>query len=148
MLLPAKGCIFRSGTAPKQAGKLGFYRVDRLSGASPKGYILIESIHQEDPDIVMPMVGLDRQKIIYVFGQDFKTVSVSGVVLAGPDHQPVPSITLLRTWFDSNRISRWRAGVNYSSFNSSGRLYPVKLIEGKFDSTFNTQDFEIQCLAV
>lgn len=139
ILIPSRGCVYipRKGRAGS-----GFYSLSpKLSGPNDAP-ILLDGIDSTDQDIVFPVTTLDRKKFLYVMGQDFGNVTVSGVALLGRADQGGQSFRTLVAYFNAHRVETGLAPIT-ASFPGSvyQKVYLTGLVIAKPDPQFHIQPF-------
>jgi hypothetical protein len=135
----AKGCVYAVGGR----GGGGFYELSpRLRASGGGGAILMDGVDGGESDAIFQVKTLDRKKFIYVFGDDFGEISIRGIALLGKSSTGGNTFNAVKSYFDSNRISKKRGPIKVSLPGSSSmRCYLHQLSIGAPDAQFHAQPF-------
>lgn len=138
----SRGCV----TVIKRSGSSTGYKLEGFdtSGATYPTLLVDAQISEED--VVLPVTTLTEKKILYVFGSDFGTVQITGIIYLGPVGQKSEGLSMVKDFFDSKAISR---SQDHSPVNLScpgGVFYKVyikSLMITEPDGEFNRMRFII-----
>lgn len=134
---PARGCVYHV-----EGDDNSLYRLEGLrTGGSGSSVILLTGLDLEVRDIVMSVNTTAGFKVMYVFGEDFGNVRVSGEILLGSEINSGHKVDLVRLWFDKNRVSVKKAPVNFSIGSSAFSVYLHGMLLGSPDTQFQIQPF-------
>jgi hypothetical protein len=141
ILSPCRGNVYKVDPV-EGAGDSGFYRVEGLEAKKgPGDALLIMSVSPEKSDIVSPVVTLENTKILYSFGSNFGTITISGMLLLGKSGEPGQCLKTLIDFFDSNRVSKTSTSINVSGPGTAWKVFLTGLRIAEADSVNNTQAF-------
>lgn len=107
----------------KKTGKSGFINLDFLETVKAEankcngpGIILYQDIRFSDGDITLPIVALGNKRLMYTFGKNFGTVSITGTIYnaTGKDSVKLDSLSKVYEEFMKARVSEGLVAVNLS----------------------------------
>jgi hypothetical protein len=88
---------------------------------------------------------LDGYKYLPVFGKNFATVRIDGLVLCGKSGGLAEGIRHVNAWFEANRVTRRMRGVNVSmAMSGAMRVIITRLVWGGDDTQVNEKPFSIE----
>lgn len=140
ILIPSKGCVYLAkGT---RAGS-GFYALNPNLQGTRESPILIDGVDSNDKDIVFPVTTLDKKKYLYVLGQDFGNVSISGVALLGRADQGGSAFRTIVSYYNSKRVEAGNKPITVSMPGGvSQKVYLVGMTVGRPDPQYHIQPFQ------
>ncbi len=102
-----RGCVYVSEPLGGGSGGGGFYQFKDGGGAvfGANTHAFITGSDLNIGDIVSPGVALDRTKVISVFGEDWGTATIGGIVLLGEAADGGRGLAGVIDFFQSNRIT-------------------------------------------
>lgn len=126
----------------------GFYKISPEIPSEGGGYCLIQGIPLAYQEIVQPTVTLDDLRTLYIFGSAWNEISLSGMLLLGPNDGGGAIAGALLAWYDTNRVSGSDEGksVELSIGPKSVQAYVTGLRLEAANPEFNTQSFSIMML--
>lgn len=123
----------------------GFYALQPALRGSAESPILIEGVDANLTDIVYPVATLDENKYLFVMGEDFGNITVSGVALLGKAELNGMAFRKVKDYFDSNRSSAGGGKNPPITASLPGdvalKFYLTRLAVGKPDPEFHLQFF-------
>lgn len=141
ILTPCRGNVYKVNPV-EGAGDSSFYRIEELQ--APKGpgdALLIMSVSPTKSDIVSPVVTLENTKILYSFGSNFGSISISGMLLLGKSGVPGQCLKVLIDFYEEHRVSKTTSPINVAGPSTAWKVFLTGLQIGEADSTYNTQGF-------
>ncbi len=142
ILIPSKGCVYLpKGT---RAGS-GFYSLNPTLRGSAESPILIDGVDSNDQDIVFPVTTIDKKKYLFVLGQDFGNITISGVALLGRAESGGAAFRTIVSYFNSKRVEAGNRPITVSMPGGvSQKVYLTGLTIGKPDPQFHIQPFQFR----
>jgi hypothetical protein len=144
IIIPARGCVYRPrGT---RSGN-GFYYLDPPLNGSQETPILIDGVDAVDQDIVFPVTTLDEKKYLFVMGEDFGNITISGIILLGRAEGGGRAFRTLASYLASHRVNTSLSPVTLSfPGDVFQRVYLTSLVVGKPDPEFHIQPFQFRAI--
>lgn len=125
-----------------QGSTSSIYSIDGLATDLDSTGITLDSIQIGGQDTVGPTDALGGKHVLYVFGQTFKPIQVSGTIYlknCGGGN----GLAALNGFFNGNRVSSSKKSVNVSIGSIKVGMYVTDLTMGQADAQFNTVQFTI-----
>jgi hypothetical protein len=139
IFIPARGCVYNPRKT--RAGS-GFYALEPALRGNAESPILIDGIDSTDQDIIFPVTTLDEKKYLYVQGEDFGNVTISGVALLGKAEQGGRAFATIVSYFNAHRVNRGMVPIAVSFPGSvSQKVYLTAIVVAKPDPEFHIQPF-------
>lgn len=144
ILIPARGCVYRPH---KTRAGAGFYALEPALRGGAGSPILIDGIDATDQDIVFPVTTLDEKKYLYVMGEDFGNLTISGLALLGKAEAGGQAFRELVAYFNAHRVNRGMAPISVSFPGSvHQKVYLTAVVIGKPDPEFHIQPFQFRAI--
>lgn len=140
-----RGCVYVQEPAGGGSGG-GFYQLRGGSGAAfgegSKAFITGSDF--VIGDIISAGVALDRSKIISVFGEDWGSSTVNGIVLLGQADEGGKALEVVTDFFRANRVSKKKEPCSLSiPGNKAYSVYLHRLLLNGVDAEYHIQPFSI-----
>lgn len=143
--IPARGCVFR----PMSSTNRGFYALSPAIPSPRATPILIDGVDNEEGDTVFPMATLDSKKYLYVLGEDFGGIQISGAALLGKASEGGKAFALVKNYFQKHRVSASGEPITASlPGNVSYRVYLTRFLVARPDPEFHIQYFSFRGVVV
>lgn len=138
-----RGSVF--AFSPSGTGKGGFYQIQPAITGDGESPILINGVESNDTDIVAPVVTLNKNKILYTFGEDFGQIAVHGTVLLGSaSGSGGGSLNKVVEFFKQNRVSANQGMISVSLPGGGGyKMFLTGLTISVPDQQYHIQQFAL-----
>jgi len=144
--IATRGCVY---TVERAGGGQGFYSLSPDLNGSESAPVLIESVDATLQDVVFPVSTLDKKKYLYVMGDDFGNVGVSGAVLLGESGNGGGGFNTVIDYFKANRASAKETPITISGPGGvSLKCHLTAFVLSRADPEFNIQFFQFRGLIV
>ena len=127
-------------------GGSGFLKVEPALPTAGDGRAIIQATPITLREIVQPSVTLNDKRTIYVFGSAWAEGTVSGILLLGKDGTGGAIAGAMKSWYESNRISKKSDPVTISVADASYSGYLIGMNFGEGDARFNKMSFTLSFL--
>jgi hypothetical protein len=145
ILIPSKGCVYY----PRGRRMAGFYQLFPALRASDRTPIIITGVDADEGDSVVPKATLDDKKFLFVMGEDFGNITISGVALLGQVQEQGRSNRVLRSYFQQHRTTRREQPVLLSMpGHVAAAVYLTRIVIAQPDPEFHIQPFMFRCISV
>lgn len=131
---------------PQSGGGSGFLQLQPDLPQAGDGRVVIQATPITLREIVQPSVTLNNKRTIYVFGSAWAEGSVSGVLLLGKDGTGGAIAGALKSWYETNRITKSKTPVTISIADASYQGYLTGMSFGDSIPEFNRQGFSLSFL--
>lgn len=138
---PARGCVYTLSGGNGASGGRGYYALEGLQGGSASSPVLVQGADITDRDAVQPVLGLGGQKLVYVFGETFGSVRVTGQVLLGPAGSTNSGFQQVTQFFRQSRTANGGGLVNLSMPGGGYKIHLVGFGVANPDPEFHIQPF-------
>ena len=145
ILVPARGCVY----VPRNTrGGQGFYALSPNLRGDQTAPILIEGVDGLEGDLAVPVATMDERKILYVYGEDFGNVAISGMVLLGKAEQNGDAFRKVVSYFNDHRVGVSLKPVSLSYPGKvAQKVFLTHLVVAKPDPQFHIQMFQFRAIA-
>lgn len=122
----------------------GFESVFKTGKGEPP--VMITGISYGENDVILPVVALDDKRILYTFGKNFGQFSLHGTIYLCGCQQDTMKIQKLMSTFESERVSKAKKPINFSTGDYSAKVYPQEITLQNGNPNRQSIDFSITCL--
>lgn len=145
IFIPAKGCVY----VPVSNGGSGFYALNPSLDGEANAPIIINGTDTADSDSIFPVATLDSKKFVFVMGEDFGNLSITGMVLLGKSDQGGASFRKVVDYFASNRVGVRETPLTLSMPGRTSIKFMLhSLAVAQADPQFNIQYFQLRGIGV
>lgn len=124
----------------------GFYQIRPGLPETAEAKAILTGVALNFDEIFQPSVTLDDQRAIFSFGSAWSQMSVTGILLLGPDAAGGTIMSKFIDWYETNRLSTLNDSVSLSLTDKGQEVFIVGLALGVADAMFNRQEFSIKLL--
>lgn len=126
-----------------QGSTSSVYSISGLATGTEAGAaITLDQICIGGQDIVGPTDALGGKHVMYVFGETFKQIQISGTIYI-KNCSGFDGLAAVNSFFNSNRVSSRKSSVNVSVGSVKVGMYVTDFMLGQADPTYNTITFTI-----
>jgi hypothetical protein len=136
-----RGCVVKHS---KGGGNNAGFELEGFDFSDKEHPIILRNISLNDEDIVLPVSTLDKKKVLYVFGEDFGSIQISGSVFLGPAGESTSGLGPVVSYFNKKAVARGEstAPVKFSiPGNVSYSIYLKSIVISQADAELNMHDF-------
>jgi hypothetical protein len=124
----------------------GFYSIRPALPSSGDAKCIITGIPVNYDEIFQPSVTIDDQRAIFVFGSAWSSMTLTGILLLGPDKSGGVLANQLLEWYEQNKLSAREDSVSLSVSSKGIEAYVVGIQLGAANADNNKQEFAIKFL--
>lgn len=146
--LKSRGCVITFNSESTNNNSSGYALEKFPKGADGRPILLMEA-NLTHKDLVLPITTLSNKKVLYSFGSDFGTASLTGIIFLGKAGEATPGVTAVKTWYDTNSIGNKTKGkpVKLSlSGKTAMSMYIIGLSFGQPNAELNYIPFTIAAI--
>lgn len=124
LIIPCRGNVYRVKPTGTSNQSSGFFRVSGLpSSYGDNGAVLINGVQTNDDDVVMPVITLENTRVLYSFGANFGSISVSGMILLGIAGSGGAGLATVTSFFGRHRVSNNKQAITVSGPSTAWRMF-------------------------
>ncbi len=124
LIIPCRGNVYRCEPTGSLTQGSGFFKVAGLpSSFGANGAVLINGVSSNDDDVVLPVITLENKRVLYSFGANFGSISVSGIILLGQAGSLGGGLQTVTAYFDANRVSNSKRAITVTGPSKAWRMF-------------------------
>lgn len=115
-------------------------------GKCDESVVLVQNVAITKQAIAVPVVGVDKKRLLYSFGENFGTVRITATVLTGgTEYQATEPKGLLDTWEQESIIGK-KEPVNLKWAGTEAKVYVKNITVVGADPQYGTIKVEIDAI--
>lgn len=115
-------------------------------GKCDESVVLVQNVAISKQAITVPVVGVDKKRLLYSFGENFGTVRITATVLTGgTEYKATEPKGLLDTWEQESVIGK-KEPVNLKWAGTETKVYVTGITAGGSDPQYGTVRVEIAAI--